>query len=130
MRMATESCMNPSTASVPQLARSVELLHDQERFESMLGDLLEISRFDAGAADLTTDDVDLGDLVEAIMLSRRWPPRGGFPNSYCTVPDTLRGRGGRRKYNTSSATCSATPSATANTGRSPSRSPVTCGPWR
>ena len=38
---------------------------------SMLGDLLEISRFDAGAADLTTDDIDLGDLVEAEMHAQQ-----------------------------------------------------------
>ncbi|MCB0884949.1 MAG: HAMP domain-containing histidine kinase, partial [Propionibacteriaceae bacterium] len=31
----------------------------------------EISRFDAGAADLTTDDIDLGDLVEAEMHAQQ-----------------------------------------------------------
>ncbi|WP_341728444.1 MtrAB system histidine kinase MtrB [Brooklawnia sp.] len=66
MRMATEVLHDSRENFTPELARSVELLHDQEeRFESMLGDLLEISRFDAGAALLAIDDVDLGDLVEA-----------------------------------------------------------------
>ena len=48
----------------PAGARSVELLQSQlERFESLLVDLLEISRFDAGAATLDTELVDVCDLV-------------------------------------------------------------------
>ncbi len=44
--------------------RSAELLQSQlERFESLLVDLLEISRFDAGAATLDTELVDVCDLV-------------------------------------------------------------------
>ena len=48
----------------PAGARSVELLASQlERFESLLVDLLEISRFDAGAATLDTELVDVCNLV-------------------------------------------------------------------
>jgi two-component system, OmpR family, sensor histidine kinase MtrB len=44
--------------------RSVELLQSQlERFEELLVDLLEISRYDAGAATLEADMVDVCDLV-------------------------------------------------------------------
>ncbi len=44
--------------------RSVELLQSQlERFEELLVDLLEISRYDAGAATLEADLVDVCDLV-------------------------------------------------------------------
>ena len=44
--------------------RAVELLQSQlERFESLLVDLLEISRFDAGAATLDAELVDVCDLV-------------------------------------------------------------------
>ncbi len=65
MRMATEVLHESQDAFRPDLQRSIELLHDQEeRFESMLGDLLEISRFDAGAAVLSLDEVDLVDLVK------------------------------------------------------------------
>lgn len=40
--------------------RSAELLQDElERFESLLADLLEISRFDAGAAQLSLDPADI-----------------------------------------------------------------------
>ena len=61
-------------------ARSAELLESQlERFESLLVDLLEISRFDAGAATLDTELVDVCDLVrrsadDAQQLAER---RGG-----------------------------------------------------
>jgi two-component system sensor histidine kinase MtrB len=45
-------------------ARSAELLQGQlERFESLLADLLEISRYDANAATLEPEPVDLCDIV-------------------------------------------------------------------
>ncbi|MDQ2811672.1 MAG: MtrAB system histidine kinase MtrB [Actinomycetota bacterium] len=47
-------------------SRSAELLQSQlERFESLLVDLLEISRYDAGAATLDADLVDVCDLVRS-----------------------------------------------------------------
>ncbi|GAA1943581.1 MtrAB system histidine kinase MtrB [Agromyces allii] len=50
-------------------ARTVELLHTQtERFERLLGDLLEISRYDAGSVKLATEPTNLvhlaGDVIE------------------------------------------------------------------
>ncbi|WP_106397617.1 MtrAB system histidine kinase MtrB [Actinocorallia populi] len=46
------------------VARSAELLQSQmERFESLLADLLEISRHDAGAATLDAESVDVRELV-------------------------------------------------------------------
>jgi two-component system sensor histidine kinase MtrB len=60
--------------------RSVELLQSQlDRFESLLVDLLEISRFDAGAATLDAELMDVCDLVrrsadDAQQLAER---RGG-----------------------------------------------------
>ncbi|SEF96265.1 two-component system, OmpR family, sensor histidine kinase MtrB [Thermomonospora echinospora] len=48
----------------PPVGRSAELLQSQlERFESLLADLLEISRHDAGAATLDAESVDVRDLV-------------------------------------------------------------------
>jgi two-component system sensor histidine kinase MtrB len=48
----------------PAVGRSAELLQNQlERFESLLADLLEISRHDAGAATLDAESVDVRDLV-------------------------------------------------------------------
>ena len=44
----------------PGLARVAELLVDElDRFESLLADLLEISRFDAGVAELDAEPIDL-----------------------------------------------------------------------
>jgi two-component system sensor histidine kinase MtrB len=44
----------------PPVARSAELLYNEiDRFESLLSDLLEISRFDAGAAALDVESTDL-----------------------------------------------------------------------
>ncbi|GAA2424080.1 two-component system sensor histidine kinase MtrB [Actinomadura vinacea] len=52
------------TFSDPAVGRSAELLQSQlERFESLLGDLLEISRHDAGAATLDAESLDMRDLV-------------------------------------------------------------------
>jgi two-component system, OmpR family, sensor histidine kinase MtrB len=48
----------------PSVARSAELLHNEiDRFESLLSDLLEISRFDAGAAELEVEATDLRDTI-------------------------------------------------------------------
>ncbi|TQL98378.1 two-component system sensor histidine kinase MtrB [Actinoallomurus bryophytorum] len=48
----------------PLASRSAELLQSQlERFEGLLADLLEISRYDAGAATLDADSIDVRELV-------------------------------------------------------------------
>ncbi|MQA84981.1 MAG: HAMP domain-containing protein [Streptosporangiales bacterium] len=48
----------------PAVSRSAELLQNQlERFEALLTDLLEISRYDAGAATLDAESVDVRDVV-------------------------------------------------------------------
>jgi two-component system sensor histidine kinase MtrB len=73
--------------------RSVELLQSQlDRFESLLVDLLEISRFDAGAATLDADLVDVCDLVrrsadDAQQLAERRGSRIEFrlPATGCFV---------------------------------------------
>ncbi|WP_238473609.1 MtrAB system histidine kinase MtrB [Nocardioides cavernaquae] len=52
----------------PVTARAAELLQTElDRFEGLLSDLLEISRFDAGAAVLDVDDVNLVDLAHRIV---------------------------------------------------------------
>ncbi len=51
----------------PAVARSAELLQAElDRFENLLTDLLEISRYDAGAATLEAEAQDLGPLVERV----------------------------------------------------------------
>ena len=52
----------------PATARAAELLQKElDRFETLLADLLEISRFDAGAAVLETDDVNLIDVAHRVV---------------------------------------------------------------
>jgi two-component system sensor histidine kinase MtrB len=54
----------------PLVSRSAELLQSQlERFEVLLTDLLEISRFDAGAAALHLEDVNLVDVAHRVVES-------------------------------------------------------------
>lgn len=49
-------------------ARAAELLQTElDRFETLLVDLLEISRFDAGAAVLESDDVNLVDVAHRVV---------------------------------------------------------------
>jgi two-component system sensor histidine kinase MtrB len=51
-------------------ARAAELLQAElDRFESLLVDLLEISRYDAGAASLDASPVDLGPLVRRVVAA-------------------------------------------------------------
>ena len=67
IRMAAD-VLYESRAEFPQaMARSAEILTGQlERFERLLADLLEISRYDARAATLEPDTVDLVALVQAL----------------------------------------------------------------
>ena len=54
----------------PSVARSAELLHNEiDRFESLLSDLLEISRFDAGAAALDVEATDLRATIKRTIES-------------------------------------------------------------
>ncbi|GAA1689612.1 two-component system sensor histidine kinase MtrB [Microcella alkalica] len=65
IRLAGDVLYDQRDQFAPATARTAELLHTQvERFESMLGDLLEMSRFDAGAAQLDIEPTNLVRLVE------------------------------------------------------------------
>jgi two-component system sensor histidine kinase MtrB len=60
IRMAGELLHSQRDAFPPELARSAELLQAElDRFEALLADLLEISRYDAGVAHLEMDVTDL-----------------------------------------------------------------------
>lgn len=67
IRMASEVIHASRDDLDPAARRSAELLQTQlDRFETLLTDLLEISRFDAGAAVLDVEPRDLRDLVAAV----------------------------------------------------------------
>lgn len=70
VRMAADVLHDAREDFDPVTARSAELLQTQlDRFESLLSDLLEISRFDAGAAALEADTIDLRDVVHRVVES-------------------------------------------------------------
>ncbi|MGW3247594.1 MtrAB system histidine kinase MtrB [Streptomyces sp. NPDC001070] len=68
VRMAADVIHEAREDFDPATSRSAELLQNQlDRFESMLSDLLEISRFDAGAAALEAEPIDLRDVVHRVV---------------------------------------------------------------
>ncbi|MEU0659087.1 MtrAB system histidine kinase MtrB [Streptomyces lavendulocolor] len=68
VRMAADVIYEAREDFDPVTARSAELLGDQlDRFESLLADLLEISRFDAGAAALEAEPIDLREVVRRVI---------------------------------------------------------------
>jgi two-component system sensor histidine kinase MtrB len=72
IRMAADLIFESRGELDPPTARSAELLQTQlDRFESLLGDLLEISRYDAGAAVLDLEMIDLVALVRRAVDSAR-----------------------------------------------------------
>ncbi|NAZ82515.1 HAMP domain-containing protein [Kineococcus sp. R8] len=93
IRMAGEVLHDARADFDPAVARSSELLLTQlERFDSLLQDLLEISRFDAGAAALEADPQDVRTIVARVvdftssLAERRGSQvRVSVPGSPCTA---------------------------------------------
>ncbi|MEP9364237.1 MtrAB system histidine kinase MtrB [Nocardioides sp. CN2-186] len=72
VRMAADVLHDARKDFDPTTARAAELLQmELDRFETLLVDLLEISRFDAGAAVLELDDVNLVDVAHRIVDATR-----------------------------------------------------------
>jgi two-component system sensor histidine kinase MtrB len=71
IRLAGEVLYGQRSEFPAPTSRTVELLHTQtERFEHLLADLLEISRYDAGSVELVTEPTNLvhlaGDAIESM----------------------------------------------------------------
>jgi two-component system, OmpR family, sensor histidine kinase MtrB len=67
VQMAADVLHEARGEFAPHVARSAELLRAElDRFESLLTDLLEISRYDAGAAVLDAEPSDLGAIVARV----------------------------------------------------------------
>lgn len=65
IRLAGDVLYDQRESFPPAVARTAELLHTQvERFELLLADLLEMSRYDAGAVDMDTEPTNLVRLAE------------------------------------------------------------------
>ena len=70
VRMAAEMLHEQRAELPPALKRSTELLYDElDRFEALLADLLEISRYDAGVARLDLDTVDVRAIVSTAVAA-------------------------------------------------------------
>ena len=68
VRMAGDVLHDARASFDPVTARAAELLQTElDRFENLLADLLEISRYDAGAAVLDLEDTNLGDVVHRVV---------------------------------------------------------------
>ncbi|HHU09582.1 MAG TPA: HAMP domain-containing histidine kinase [Intrasporangiaceae bacterium] len=69
VRMAADLIYDSRDEFNTPVARSAELLHGElDRFEEMLADLLEISRFDAGAAAVDLEPASLADIVDRVLV--------------------------------------------------------------
>src|SRR5215213_9331477 len=81
VRMAADVLHASKDQLLPALRRSSELLVTElDRFEALLADLLEISRLDAGVADLTADRVDMHGVVNrAVEAVRGFAEESGTP---------------------------------------------------
>lgn len=68
VRMAADLIHDHSDELDPALRRSTELMvNELDRFETLLADLLEISRHDAGVAELAVEAVDLRSTVQSAL---------------------------------------------------------------
>lgn len=68
VRMAAEIIHDARENFDPMTSRSAELMYEQiERFQSLLNDLLEVSRFDAGVAVLDLESTDLNVIVRKVI---------------------------------------------------------------
>ncbi len=68
IRMASELLYDTRDSLPPAQGRSIELLATQlDRFEALLADLLEISRFDAGAVELEAEETDVRGAVDRVV---------------------------------------------------------------
>ncbi|MDJ1112959.1 MtrAB system histidine kinase MtrB [Microbacterium dauci] len=72
IRLAADMINDGREAFEPTTARAAELLHAQvQRFEVLLADLLEISRYDAGSVQLEVEATSLAHLAEDVIESMR-----------------------------------------------------------
>ena len=77
VRMAADLIYDHSDDLEPALRRSTELMvNELDRFETLLSDLLEISRHDAGVAELSVESEDLRLTVGERAGERRSPGQG------------------------------------------------------
>jgi two-component system sensor histidine kinase MtrB len=88
VRMAGDVLHDSRADFDPVTARAAELLQKElDRFENLLADLLEISRFDAGAAGLELAAVNLVDLAHRVVEASDPVARGRGVELVLVAPD-------------------------------------------
>ncbi|HEY4928204.1 MAG TPA: HAMP domain-containing sensor histidine kinase [Acidimicrobiales bacterium] len=95
---ATVSVLESHRAELaPRAQRALDLLDgDLRRFTRMVDDLLEISRFDAGSAELSLDEVDPGELVRRAVTAAAPVGADGVRGSVTFPVEVGPGVGGLR----------------------------------
>ena len=87
IRMASDVLYDRREVVDRDTGRAIELLAAQvDRFESLLADLLEISRIDANAAELDLEEFDLSGLVGSILSSAEPLAAERSSRLACTMP--------------------------------------------
>jgi two-component system sensor histidine kinase MtrB len=88
VRMAGDVLHDARRSFDPVTARAAELLQTElDRFETLLVDLLEISRFDAGAAVLELDEVNLTDVARRVVDQTQVLAQQRFTHVVVDAPD-------------------------------------------
>lgn len=92
IRMASDLLYESRDAAGPEVRRTIELMWSEiERFDVLLADLLEISRFDAGAAVLALDEHDFVQLVaDELDAHRPLAQREGIGLRFHVLTDDAR----------------------------------------
>lgn len=90
MSMVTDVLDEDARRLDPDTATAVRLISEETtRLARLVDDLMEISRFDAGAAALHLDEIDLAESVRRTLASRGW---SDSVETDLPAPDALRGR--------------------------------------
>jgi two-component system, OmpR family, sensor histidine kinase MtrB len=94
---AVADILGDGTATDADATAAARLVSQEIRhLNRLVGDLIEISRFDAGSAQLAADDTDVAAAVAACLRARNWA--GVCRTVCCTVPAGLTVRLDRRRF--------------------------------
>ncbi|WP_367326350.1 ATP-binding protein [Streptomyces sp. HUAS ZL42] len=90
MSMVTDILDEAAARLDPDTATAVRLISEETvKLARLVEDLMEISRFDAGAAVLHLDEIDLAESIRRTLSSRGW---SDMVETRLPGPDELRGR--------------------------------------
>ncbi|XCW06598.1 HAMP domain-containing sensor histidine kinase [Streptomyces sp. HUAS MG47] len=105
MLAVTELLDEDAAALDPDTGRAVRLISAETvKLAALVEDLMEISRFDARAAELHTDEVDVAEAVRKTLQNRRWTEpetdveASGSADVVTELPDGLRARLDPRRF--------------------------------